>query len=44
LSILARAGADDPLALRASLNMNGRQVTEVWSYELEANNAVRRGE
>jgi periplasmic glucans biosynthesis protein len=44
LSILARAGADNPLALRASLNMNGRQVTEVWSYELEANNAVRRDE
>ena len=44
LSILARAGADNPLALRASLNMNGRQVTEVWSYELEANNALRRDE
>jgi periplasmic glucans biosynthesis protein len=44
LSILARATADNPLALRASLNMNGRQVTEVWSYELEANNALRRDE
>jgi glucans biosynthesis protein len=44
LSILARAAADNPLALRASLNMNGRQVTEVWSYELEANNALRRDE
>jgi periplasmic glucans biosynthesis protein len=44
LSILAWAGADNPLALRASLNLNGRQVTEVWSYELEANNALRRDE
>jgi len=44
LSILARATADNPLALRASLNMNGRQATEVWSYELEANNALRRDE
>ena len=44
LSILARAGADNPLALRASLNMNGRQVTEAWTYELEANNALRRDE
>ena len=44
LSILSRAAADNPLALRASLNMNGRQVTEVWSYELEANNALRRDE
>ena len=44
LSILVRAGADNPLALRASLNMNGRPVTEVWSYELEANNALRRNE
>ena len=44
LSILARADADNSLALRASLNLNGRQVTEVWSYELEANNALRRDE
>ena len=44
LSILARAGADKPLALRGSLNINGRQLTEVWSYELEANNALRRNE
>jgi glucans biosynthesis protein len=44
LSILARADTDKPLALRASLNVNGRQVTEVWSYELEANNALRRDE
>ena len=44
LSILARAAADKPLALRSSLNINGRQLTEVWSYELEANNALRRNE
>jgi glucan biosynthesis protein len=44
LSILARADTDKPLALRSSLNINGRQLTEVWSYELEANNAVRRNE
>ena len=44
LSILAQAGADKPLALRSSLNINGRQLTEVWSYELEANNALRRNE
>ena len=44
LSILARADADKPLALRGSLNINGRQLTEVWSYELEANNALRRNE
>jgi glucans biosynthesis protein len=42
LSILAWADADKPVALRALLNMNGRQVTEVWSYELQANNALRR--
>jgi len=44
LSILARTSADKPLALRSSLNINGRQLTEVWSYELEANNALRRNE
>lgn len=44
LSILARAAADKPLALHASLNMNGQRVTEVWSYELEANNTLRRDE
>ncbi len=44
LSILARAAADKPVALRSSLNLNGRQLTEVWSYELEANNALRRNE
>lgn len=44
LSILAQADADKPLALRGSLNINGRQLTEVWSYELEANNALRRNE
>lgn len=41
LSILARAPPDRPLALRASLQRNGRQVTETWRYELEANNALR---
>ena len=44
LSILAQAAADEPLALGASLNINGRQLTEVWSYELEANNVLRRTE
>lgn len=42
LSILARAAADQPLALRASLNLEGRRLTETWSYELEANNILRR--
>ena len=42
LSILARARAETPLALRASLYGNGRQVTEVWTYELEANNSPGR--
>ena len=40
LSILARARAERPLALRASLYGNGRQVTEVWTYELEPNNSL----
>ena len=44
LSILARATTDKPLALRSSLHINGRPLTEVWSYELEANNALRRNE
>ena len=44
LSILAQADADKPLALRSSLNINGRQLTEVWSYELEANNVLRRNQ
>ena len=44
LSILARADTDKPLALRSSLNLNGRQLTEVWSYELEPNNILRRNE
>ncbi len=44
LSILARAGADKPLALRGSLSINGQQLTEVWSYELEPNNALRRNQ
>ena len=42
--VLSRAAADQPLALRSSLNINGRPLTEVWSYELEANNALRRNE
>ena len=42
LSILAQAGADKPLALRGALYLDGRQLTEVWSYELEADNALRR--
>ena len=44
LSVLARADADKPLALRGSLSLNGRQLTEVWSYEIEANNVLRRNE
>ena len=44
LSILARADADNSLALRASLNLNGQQITEAWSYELEVDNALRRDE
>ena len=44
LSILAQAATDKPLALRGSLNLNGRQLTEVWGYELEANNALRRNQ
>jgi glucans biosynthesis protein len=36
LSILARANPDRPLALRASLWVNGRQATETWSYEVDA--------
>jgi periplasmic glucans biosynthesis protein len=44
LSILAQADADSPLALRSSLNIGGRHLTEVWSYELEPNNALRRTE
>lgn len=44
LSILARTGAGKPLALRASLNMDGRRITETWSYELEASNVLRRDE
>ena len=44
MSILAQADADKPLALRSSLNINGRQLTEIWSYELEANNVLRRTE
>ena len=42
LAILARARAERPIALRASLYGNGRQVTEVWTYELDANNSPGR--
>jgi glucans biosynthesis protein len=42
LSILARARAERPLVLRASLYVNGRQATETWSYELDADNSLRR--
>jgi len=44
LSILARAHAERPLVLRASLYVNGRQATETWSYELDAGNSLRRNE
>ena len=44
LSILARAGADRPLALRASLHVDGRPATETWSYQLDANNSIRRSQ
>ncbi len=42
LSFLARVAADKPLALHASLSMNGAPATETWSYELEATNPLRR--
>jgi len=29
------------LSLRAGLTLNGRRVTETWSYELEAGNVQR---
>jgi len=41
LAILARAPADKPLSLRASLHLDGRPVTETWRYELEPNNVLR---
>ena len=44
LSILARGRPEKPLALRASLNVNGRRATETWSYELDANNVLRQHE
>jgi glucans biosynthesis protein len=44
LSILARGERGKPLALRASLQVDGRQATETWSYELDANNVLRRSE
>jgi periplasmic glucans biosynthesis protein len=44
LSILARGEADKPLTLRAALHVNGRQATETWSYELDANNVLRQNE
>ena len=44
LSILARAGAERPLALRASLHVDGRPATETWSYQLDANNSIRRSQ
>jgi glucans biosynthesis protein len=37
LSILAKPAKDGPLALRASLVMNGEPLTEVWDYALEPN-------
>jgi glucans biosynthesis protein len=43
LSILARAPADIPLGLRASLFVNGTQATETWRYQLDAHNALRSG-
>ena len=44
LSILARANAGVPLGLRASLYANGRRATEIWSYELDADNSLRQKE
>jgi glucans biosynthesis protein len=44
VSILARAAADLPLGLRASLFVDGRQATETWRYELDAHNALRASE
>ena len=44
LSILARGQPEKPLALRASLHVNGRPATETWSYQLDANNVLRQNE
>ena len=44
LSILARGQPDKPMALRASLHVNGRRATETWSYQLDANNVLRHNE
>jgi glucans biosynthesis protein len=44
LSILARAAADTPVGLRASLLVHGTQATETWRYELDPHNALRRNE
>ena len=44
LSILARGQPDKPLALRASLHVNGRRATETWSYQLDTNNMLRQNE
>jgi len=30
--------------LRASLHVDGRPATETWSYQLDANNSIRRSQ
>ena len=42
LSILTRTAADKLLSLRAGLTLNGRRLSELWSYELEAGNVLRQ--
>jgi glucans biosynthesis protein len=44
LSILARGQPGEPLDVRASLNIDGRRATETWSYQLDANDVLRRHE
>jgi glucans biosynthesis protein len=44
LSILTRGQPEKPLAVRASLNIDGQRATETWSYELDADNVLRRHE
>jgi glucan biosynthesis protein len=44
LSILARGQPEMPLALRASLRVDGQRATETWRYELDANNVLRQHE
>lgn len=40
LSILAKPAEDKPLSLRAFLSVDGKAVSETWSYRLPANNTI----